>query len=46
MKKSKPVKANCGASVKAANGGYIKAPLTAPQKRKDRELNEKSKYKR
>lgn len=46
MKKMKPMKANCGASVKAANGGYMKAPMTAPAKRKDRELEDKSKYKR
>lgn len=40
MKKLKVEKANCGASVKAYNGGYMTAKPTAPEKRKDREIQE------
>jgi len=38
MKKMKVQKANCGASVKAYNGGYMSAKPKAPEKRKDREI--------
>ena len=40
MKKLKVEKANCGASVKAYNGGYMSAKPKAPEKRKDREIQE------
>ena len=40
MKKMKVQKARCGASVKAAYGGYMSAKPKAPEKRKDREMEE------
>jgi len=45
MKKMKVEKANCGASVKAYNGGLMSNKMGAPKKRKDREMVSKKKYK-
>lgn len=45
MKKMKIEKANCGASVRAYNGGYMSNKMAAPKKRKDREMVSKKKYK-
>ena len=38
MKKMKVEKANCGANVKAYNGGLMSNKMAAPKKRKDREM--------